>query len=532
VILALEHLMQTETQQHPSYWTATAPHLRQAPLTHDTRADVCVVGAGIAGLSTAYLLVSAGQSVIVLDDGPIADGQTRQTTAHLSNALDDRYIEIEKWHGPDGARLAAESHTAAIEKIGAIVRDEQIDCDYERLDGYLFVPPGQSADILEQEFMAAHRAGLKDVEMLKQLPSPWPARPCLRFPGQGQFHPLRYIAGLALALTRKGGRIFTGTQARQMVGGSSAHVVTAKGPQVACSAIVVATNTPVNDLFAIHTKQAPYLTYALAAPVPRGWVTKGLYWDTLDPYHYVRLQKIDTPTNGNEALAGLDPAKEELLIVGGEDHKTGQASDQEERYGRLEEWARQHLPRLGRVTFRWSGQVMEPIDGVAFIGRNPSDADNVYIATGDSGMGITHGTIAGILLTDLILGRENPWAKLYDPSRKTLRAADEFLSENLNVAKQYAEWLTGGESRSLEDIPAGTGAVIRQGLSKLAIYRDGSGAAHVFSAVCPHLGCLVTWNGAEKTWDCPCHGSRFACTGAVVNGPANKGLEPLKIQKF
>jgi glycine/D-amino acid oxidase-like deaminating enzyme/nitrite reductase/ring-hydroxylating ferredoxin subunit len=520
--------VQTETEQHPSYWTATAPHLRQAPLTHDTQAEVCVVGAGIAGLSTAYLLAATGKSVIVLDDGPIGDGQTRQTTAHLSNAIDDHYIQIEKLHGADGARLAAQSHTAAIEKIGEIVRNEQIDCDYERLDGYLFVPPGQSADILEEEFMAAHRAGLTAVELLKQLPAPWPGRPCLRFPGQGQFHPLRYLAGLALAFTQKGGRIFTGTHAQQMEGGSKAHVVTANGPQVACSAIVVATNTPVNDMFAIHTKQAPYLTYAIAAPVPRGWVTKGLYWDTLDPYHYVRLQRIERSANGVGELSGLDPANEELLIIGGEDHKTGQATDQEERYHRLEEWARQRLPRLGQVAFRWSGQVMESIDGVAFIGHNPADADNVYIATGDSGMGITHGTIAGILLTDLIHGRDNPWAKLYDPSRKTLRAADEFISENLNVAKQYAEWLTGGESRSIEDIPAGSGAVIRQGLTKIAVYRDGSGAAHMLSAVCPHLGCLVTWNGSEKTWDCPCHGSRFACTGQMVNGPANKGLEVMK----
>jgi glycine/D-amino acid oxidase-like deaminating enzyme/nitrite reductase/ring-hydroxylating ferredoxin subunit len=517
--------MRTETQPPPSYWSVTAPHLRQCPLTHDTRADVCVVGAGIAGLSTAYLLASAGKSVIVLDDGPIADGQTRQTTAHLSNAIDDRYVEIERLHGAEGARLAAESHTAAIEKIGDIVRQEHIDCDYERLDGYLFVPAGESTDILEQERDAAHRAGLTSVELLDRLPAPWPAHRCLRFPRQGQFHPLRYIAGLALALTRKGGRIFTSTHASQMDGGPSARVTTAKGPHVACSAIVVATNTPVNDLFAIHTKQAPYLTYAIAAPVSRGWVTKGLYWDTLDPYHYVRLQKLEPRTDG-ESGPPSDLENEELVIIGGEDHKTGQATDQEERYQRLESWARQHLPRMGPVAFRWSGQVMEPIDGVAFIGRNPADKDNVYIATGDSGMGITHGTIAGMLLTDLILGRENPWAKLYDPSRKTLLAAKEFLSENLNVAKQYADWLTGGKTPLVADIPAGSGAVVREGLSKVAVYRDGSGVVHRFSAVCPHLGCIVSWNPSEKTWDCPCHGSRFACMGEVIGGPANKGLEP------
>jgi Rieske Fe-S protein len=180
---------------------------------------------------------------------------------------------------------------------------------------------------------------------------------------------------------------------------------------------------------------------------------------------------------------------------------------------------------MGPVAVRWSGQVMEPIDGMAFIGRNPLDKDNVYIATGDSGMGMTHGTIAGMLLTDLILGRDNPWAKLYDPARKTLLATKEFLSENLNVALQYADWLTAGAASSVEEVPANSGGVIRQGLSKVAVYRDGSGAKHVLSAVCPHLGCIVSWNAAEKTWDCPCHGSRFACTGEIVSGPANKALQ-------
>jgi glycine/D-amino acid oxidase-like deaminating enzyme/nitrite reductase/ring-hydroxylating ferredoxin subunit len=517
--------MPATIQPHPSYWSTTAPPLRQCPLTYDTCADVCVVGAGIAGLSTAYFLVSAGKSVVVLDDGRIADGQTKQTTAHLSNAVDDRYVEMERLHGTGGARLAAQSHTAAIDAIEDIVRREPIDCDFERLDGYLFVPEGQSADLLEQEWQAAHRAGLTSVECLDRLPSPWPARPCLRFPRQGQFHPLRYLAGLALAITRKGGRIYTGTHASQMEGGPSARVATTNGPKVACSAIVVATNTPVNDLFAIHTKQAPYLTYAIAATVPRGWVTRGLYWDTLDPYHYVRLQKMQPPTEGGQSSSETD--NEELLIVGGEDHKTGQAFDQDERYRRLESWTRERLPKIGPVLFRWSGQVMEPIDGVAFIGRNPLDKENVYIATGDSGMGLTHGTIAGLLLTDLILGRDNPWAKLYDPSRKTLSAAREFVSENLNVAMQYADRILGGEARSLADIPADSGAVIREGLGKVAVYRDDSGIAHKSSAICPHLGCVVAWNPSEKTWDCPCHGSRFACTGEVEVGPANRGLDRL-----
>jgi len=491
-------------------------------LREDLSADVCVVGAGIAGLSTAYLLTRSGKSVVVLDDGPVAGGMTQRTTAHLSNAVDDRYFEIERLHGGEGARLVAESHTAAIDRIEAIVRDEGIDCDFERLDGYLFLTPGESQDVLDRELEAARRAGLTDVGLLGRAPLTFFTGPCLRFPRQGQFHPLKYLAGLAQSIQRGGGHIFTGTHVDFIEGGPPARIKTRGGSVVTADAVVVATNTPINDRVAIHTKQGPYLTYAVGARIPRGAVPRALYWDTGSsqeghpvPYHYIRLANDGQTTS-------------DLLIVGGEDHKTGQADDTEDRHARLEAWARERFPMMQEVQFRWSGQVMEPVDGVAFIGPNPLDSPNVFIATGDSGMGMTHGTIAGILLTDLILGRENPWATLYDPSRKTLRAAVEFVKENLNVARQYGQWLTPGDVASPDEVAPGQGAVIRRGLSKVAVYRDEQGALHEFSAVCPHLGCIVDWNDAEKTWDCPCHGSRFGRLGRVFNGPANRGLTQLE----
>src|SRR4051812_23886742 len=285
--------MKSDGAQTESIWMASASVPSFGPLGEDTDADVCVVGAGIAGMTTAYLLARQGRSVVVLDDGPIAAGQTQRTTAHLSNAIDDRYFEIERLHGEGGARLAAESHTAAIERIEAIAREEQIDCDLERLDGYLFLPPGGDPEVLDRELAAAHRAGLAAVERLPRAPvAPFDTGPCLRFPRQGQFHPLKYLAGLARAIERDGGRIFTDTHAEGIEGGTTARVKTAAGPVVTAGAVVVATNTPVNDLVAIHTKQAPYLSYAIGAPVPAESVAKGLYWDTLDPYHYVRLQAL------------------------------------------------------------------------------------------------------------------------------------------------------------------------------------------------------------------------------------------------
>jgi Rieske Fe-S protein len=254
------------------------------------------------------------------------------------------------------------------------------------------------------------------------------------------------------------------------------------------------------------------MTYVVGLRIPAGSVAGALFWDAEDPYHYVRV------------MAGGAADGDDLLIVGGEDHKSGQADDTVERHARLEGWARKRFPMVTGVELVWGGQVMEPVDGVAFIGINPLDANNVYVATGDAGMGLTHGTIAGILLSDLILGRTNRWGTLYDPSRKTLRSAGEYIKEATNMAAQYADWVTGGDVESPTEIARDSGAVVRRGLTKLAVYRDEEGRVHEYSAVCPHLGCIVHWNDAEKTWDCPCHGSRFDKHGTVINGPANKGL--------
>jgi glycine/D-amino acid oxidase-like deaminating enzyme/nitrite reductase/ring-hydroxylating ferredoxin subunit len=498
-----------------SVWAATADTPSESSLNKNTETDVCIVGAGIAGLTTAYLLAREGKSVIVLDDGPIGGGMTARTTAHLTNALDDRFYELERLFGKKGSRLAAQSHTVAIDRVEQIIRDENIDCEFERIDGYLFIPPNGRLKVLEDELPAAHRAGLTEIKRLERAPvESFDTGPCLHFPRQGQFHPLKYLTGLARAIERDGGRIYTGTHADTIE--DEGRVITRSGYTISCEAVVVATNCPVNDRVTIHTKQAPYTTYVIGARVRRGSVPNILLWDAphdlWDPYHYIRVER------GREY---------DILIVGGEDHKTGQKHDGSQRWGKLEQWTRNRFP-IEEIEFRWSGQVMEPVDGLAFIGVNPGD-DNIYIATGDSGMGMTHGTIAGVLLTDLIHGRRNAWAEIYDPSRKTLVAVKDFAEENINVAAQYTELLTPGEVDSVDDITPGKGAVIRSGLSKVAVHRDENGTIHSMSAVCVHLGCIVTWNAAEKTWDCPCHGSRFDSMGGVINGPANEDLPPVEL---
>ena len=509
-----------------SFWEATADEPALHPLRENESADVCIVGAGIAGLSIAYELSHRGQKVVVLDDGAIGRGMTARTTAHLVNALDDRYYDLEKYHGEDGARMAAQSHSAAIDRVEKIATVEKIECDFERLDGYLFEPPNESLKNLEKEFEACRRAGL-EVEWVKNAPiEAFDTHRAIRFPRQAQMHPLKYLQGLADAIVRHGGRIFTGTKVAETFGGENARVVTADKFTVTAKAIVVATNTPINDRFVIHTKQSPYTTYVVGLQVRRGDVTRALFWDTAEragtedqlggaPYHYVRLANADNGEN-------------EVLIVGGEDHKSGQADDFEQRFQRLEDWARARWPKAGEVLFQWSGQVMEPVDGLGYIGRNPSDEENVYVVTGDSGNGMTHGAIAGMLIPELIRRGDHAWAKLYDPARITGRTALDFAKENLNVAGQFVDYFTSGDIASADDLKPGEGAVIRRGLKKIAVYRDEAGALHEMTAVCPHLKCIVHWNRTETTWDCPCHGSRFDALGKVLNGPSVADLAPVE----
>jgi glycine/D-amino acid oxidase-like deaminating enzyme/nitrite reductase/ring-hydroxylating ferredoxin subunit len=493
-----------------SIWKATSPLRSPAPLQRDASCDVCVVGAGMAGLSTAYALARDGARVLVLDKGPLGGGETAQTTAHLSSALDDRFTSLERMHGAEGARLARDSHQAAIEWIGANVEREGADCQFERVDGYLAPAPETTRAELEEELAAARRAGHEGAELLERAPQPLPDTPCLRFPGLAQFHPLRYLGALARAVERVGGGIHSGTHVVQVEGGDDCEVRCESGHRVRAAAVVVASNAPVHSRFGWHTKQAPFRTFVIAARLPEGALPHLLYWDTADPYRYVRLH--DEPGRGT------------FLIVGGEDHKTGQAGHAEASFLRLEAWARARFPQMGEVELRWSGQVLEPADGLAFIGRHPGE-ENLYLVTGDSGHGMTHGTLGGMIISDLVAGRSNPWTELYDPARLPTHpsAAAEYVRENLNVAAQYADWLRrpGGELPA-----AGTGKVMRAGRRPVAVYRDPDGELHVRSAVCTHLGCIVEWNRVEGSWDCPCHGSRFSPDGEILSGPAISPLPP------
>ncbi len=505
--------MQRNDLETVSVWHETTPGI---PADQQSReqCEVCVIGAGIAGLTTAYLLRREGRDVQLIDAYGVGAGETGRTTAHLTAVLDDRFATLEKLFGADGARLAADSHRAAIDLIERLVREEQIDCDFARVEGILFCTAADQKDLLEREAEAARKAGFEDLVETSALSIPglsFRGR-ALRFPRQAMFHVGRYLHGLARAFTARGGHIETGVQAVAVEEGEIARVKLDNGREIRARHVVVATNTPFVDRVKMHTKQAAYRTYVVGFPMPAGSFPACLLWDLEDPYHYVRV------------VRNVDAG--DVLIVGGEDHKTGQDEGPARRFARLIEWARANFPVLGDAKYRWAGQVMEPIDGLAFIGRNPGD-DNIYVVTGDSGNGMTHGTLGAMLISDLIQGRANPWVELYDPARKTLQAAGSFIDENANVLGHLVgDWIAGGEVKERRDIPLGSGAIVREGMSLLAVYRDDDGRFHELSAACTHLGCVVQWNDVERSWDCPCHGSRFApADGAVLNGPAAKPLE-------
>jgi glycine/D-amino acid oxidase-like deaminating enzyme/nitrite reductase/ring-hydroxylating ferredoxin subunit len=506
--------MNVSSEKSVSLWMDTPVLDAAPPLRANEHADVVVVGSGIAGMSVAYELASRGKDVVVVDRGPIGKGMTSRTTAHLSADCDDGFHEMIARRGAPLASAWYESQAASIDRIETHQRELAIACDFRRVDGHLFLAPETDSEVLDREYEAARTVGMP---VFREQGVPFSGRastPALRYPNQARFHPLKYLAGLAAAIRKAGGRFYAETIVQGVdEDENGVRVTTSDSVTVHAKHAVVATNSPINDRFAIHTKQAPYRTYAMAFAVPAGGLADGLYWDTLDPYNYVRLQPGDDG--------------EEILIVGGADHKTGEADDAPARFADLEAWMRKMWPDLGRELNRWSGQVQETIDFSAFIGRNPGSA-RTYVATGDSGQGMTHGAVAGLLISDLIFNGNASWTEVYDPSRKPIKAAGRFVSENLTLAKNFAEYVAPGELRSWETLRPGHGAIVRRGLKKIAAYRDPQGRLHLHSAACSHLGCHLHWNSFESCWDCPCHGSQFAPDGTALNGPAVGGLKPFE----
>jgi glycine/D-amino acid oxidase-like deaminating enzyme/nitrite reductase/ring-hydroxylating ferredoxin subunit len=496
---------------HAPYWQPAAQR-EFRPLDRDVHVDAAIVGGGIAGITSAYLLKKAGYRVALLERGRMAEAESGHTTAHLTCVTDLRLSDMARTFGTNHAQAVWDAGLAAIAQIHDTIRSERIECGFARVPGYLHAPPDAISDAelqrLREDAALAHELGF-DAEYVERVP--WFNVPGVRIEHQARFHPRQYLAALLDRIDGNGSLVCEHTKVEDA--SSEGRVLKAAGHTVECDLLIITTHTPIVGASSFleaslrQTKLALYTTYVVAARVPPGSVPDALFWDTSDPYTYVRLHR---------------EADFDEVILGGEDHKTGQVTNTNQCYERLERTMRRHLP-AAIVTHRWSGQVIETADGLPYIGEAEP---HQFVATGFAGNGMTFGTLSAMMAADLLAARRNPWTELFAVDRtKILGAAWDYIKENSDYPYyMIRDRFAGVEGRSLRAVNAGEGRVIDLNGRRVAAYRDDDGVVTVRSATCTHLGCIVHWNNAEHTWDCPCHGSRFTPKGQVIGGPAESPL--------
>jgi glycine/D-amino acid oxidase-like deaminating enzyme/nitrite reductase/ring-hydroxylating ferredoxin subunit len=495
-----------------SLWLATTPETHYPPLSGDVSVDVAVLGGGITGIATAYFLKQAGATVAVVEAGRVVESVTGNTTAKITSLHGLIYDQLVSDFGEEKARLYGEAQETAKERIASLVGQLQIDCDFRRAAAYTYTLDEREREQVEREVEAAKRLGLP-AAYTEETELPFAVRAAVRFDNQAQFHPRKYLLALAEKIPGGGSHVFEATRAFDIEDGEPCSVKTSGGT-VRAKSVVVSTHFPYYDPNIYFAAMYPTRSYVLGCCL-NGPVPQGMYVSTGTPHNSIR----NNPYEGGE-----------LVMLGGEHHKTGQGGDTRERYQRLEEWARANFD-VASVEFRWSTQDNNTVDGVPFIGKLSKGSERVYVATGFKGWGMTNSHVAALLLADVISGRENPWAELFDPSRfKPVTSARDFIRENMNVAKEFmADRVSTPELKDLASIPRGGGEVVEWRGERVAVYKDERDTVYACSAACTHMGCVVHWNSAERSWDCPCHGSRFNYDGRVIQGPANEDLEPRRL---
>src|SRR3954453_7923679 len=497
--------------KNTSLWVDTAPETDYPVLRAGLHVDVAVLGGGIAGLTTALLLKRDGAKVSVVEARRVAAGVTAYTTAKVTSLHGIQYQSVESSFGEDGARAYAEANEAGLERVARFVDELGIDCDWRRKPAYTYAEDESDRGKIEDEVESAVRAGLP-ATFTSETDLPWPVAAAIRVEGQAEFHPRRYLLALAEEVDGDGSHVFERSRAIAVGGGRERVRISTTRGELTADQVVVATHFPFLDRGGYFARMHPERSYGLGLYLKRGAkAPQGMYLSTESPSHTVRSH----PT-----------ARGEMVIAGGESHKTGQGGDTAARVARVERWGGERFD-VASIEYRWSTQDNMPVDGVPFIGRLAPFQKRLWVATGFMKWGVTKGTAGGMTLPDLIAGRENPWADLFDATRfKPLASAKELVKENANVGVRFVgDHLGRPDVRSAGSLAPGGGGIVRRGASKVPAYRDDDGTLHQVSAVCTHLGCQVQWNRAERSWDCPCHGSLFDVSGRVIQGPAVKGLE-------
>jgi glycine/D-amino acid oxidase-like deaminating enzyme/nitrite reductase/ring-hydroxylating ferredoxin subunit len=494
----------------PSFWISSTPETDYPPLEDGVLVDVAVVGAGITGVTAAVLLKREGKTVALIDSQRIVQGATGYTTAKVTSGHGASYAAIRKAFGEDGARSYAEANQTALARIAQFVEEDGIDCDFECRSNYVFAESEEEVSKLRQEAEVERRAGL-DVSIVDETPLPFDVAAALKLENQAQFHPRKYLLALAETLPGDGSHVFEHSRVRNVSHGEPCVVESDRGV-LRAKDVVLATHVPFMDRGLFFTKAYAHRSYAVAAPLGDGADPDGMYINSGTPTRSIR-----TILDGDRIL----------IQVGGNGHKLGDERDTPSRYDQLGAFLREHWPQAGEVEYRWSTQDYMAHDKVPYVGRLRRGSEHLHVATGYSKWGMTNGTAAAMILTDTILGRENAWAELFDAKRLPPRPAlGSFLRENLGSGFHFLGGrLARPERRTVESLAPGDGAIIRVHGRKTAVYRDDEGTLHGLSPLCRHLWCLVEWNAAERSWDCPCHGSRYDAEGRAIQGPTTEDLK-------
>lgn len=491
-----------------SYWMASTPQTGYPALDEDITVDVAIVGGGMVGITAAYLLKREGLKVAVIEADHILQGTTGHTTAKVTSQHGLIHDKIKNSMGEEKARQYADANESAIRMIAQLVKEKNIDCDFTWSSAYVYTHKDEYVEQIKDEVETASRLGI-NASYLDEIPLPFKVKAAVRFDDQAHFHPRKYLLALAKEIPGGGSYIFEQTRAINIEEGSTCSVLTNRNKKVTASNIIIASHYPFYDWHGLYfTRIYPERSYALGVRI-NGKYPGGMYITAEDPTRSLRSQPY---------------GHSELVIVSGEHHKTGQGENTLNHYWKLIDFACETFD-VQDVPYHWSTQDCMSVDDVPYVGHLTSKTPNLYVATGFRKWGMTNSTASAMILKDLIVKGDSPWEPVYNPSRTTIRAsAKNFIVENANVAAQ----LVKGKLQALPediDIKEGEGKVVEVDGQRAGAYRDERGTLHLVDTTCTHLGCEVQWNAAEKTWDCPCHGSRYTYEGEIVEGPTLKSIK-------